>query len=322
MKVLVTGGSGFIGSHVIDCLLAKGFAVRSFDLVYPKFHGSEIEFYQGSLLDVDALGMAMTSIEAVFHLAAAADVNDVVAYPDYAEKINVRGTFNVLEASRQSKQVKRVVYGGTTWVYSNSSVPEGAQANEETHLGPPDHLYTATKIAGEFYCRSYSQLYDLPTVVLRYGIPYGERARPAGVLPIFVRRAVAGEKITISGDGSQFRKFVYVKDLAEGNVAALKCPDPFRIYNLDGTEQITIRQMADTVCRVVGDVPIEHTEARAGDFGGIDVNSDRAKKELGWTATTSFEDGVARYVDWYREDQSQQQADLDRLDPEFRHLLS
>src|SRR5207253_2590664 len=114
-------------------------------------------------------------------------------------------------------------------------------------LKPPSHLYTATKIASEYYCESYSKLYNLSTTILRYGIPYGPRARAGAVVPIFVKKALQGQALTIAGDGLQFRKFVYVEDLAEGNVLALKPIAANKIYNLDGTEKVTIKQIAETV---------------------------------------------------------------------------
>lgn len=298
MRVLVTGGLGFIGSHVVDKLRAKGIEVRVYDLVHQAGqHRDDVEYVYGSILDLQELRGVMNGVHAVFHLAAIADVKDVLENPHYSEEINVRGTINVLEAARR-KGVGRVIYGSTTWVYSEA---EGVQVNEDTPLHSPSHLYTATKMAGEYYCRSYSELYKLSTTVLRYGIPYGPRARDGAVIPIFVSKAIRGEPLTIAGDGSQFRKFVYVEDLAEGNVKALKTTAPFRIYNLDGTEKITIRQIAETIQRVLGDVKIEYIPARPGDFSGKEVSSVRAREELGWEASTRFEEGVRKYIEWFRD---------------------
>lgn len=296
MRVLVTGGSGFIGSHVVDVLRSKGAEVRVFDMVMPTFR-QDIEYYQGSLLDGEALRMAMNGVEFVFHLAAIADVNDVHKEPERSEAINVRGTFNVLDAARWGK-VRRVIYGSTTWVYSDTLETE---VDEETPLRAPSHFYTATKIASEYYCRAYSSLYGLETTILRYGIPYGPRARDGAVIPIFVRKALAGEPITIAGDGLQFRKFVYVEDLAEGNVAALLPVAKNRIYNLDGKEKVSIRQIAETVRKVVGQADIQYGESRPGDFGGKEVSAVRAAEELGWKPRVDFEEGVRRYVQWFKE---------------------
>jgi len=296
MKVLVTGGSGFIGSHVVDKLRDKGVGVRVFDMVIPEYR-DDIEFYQGSLLNLDQMRMAVSGVDAVFHLGAIADVNDVFLEPHYSEAINVRGTINVLEAVRLNGSIKRVIYGSTAWVYSEANEQH---VDENTPLHSPSHLYTATKLTGEYYCRSYSELYSLDTTILRYGIPYGPRARDGAVIPIFVKKALNGEPLTIAGDGSQFRKFIYVEDLAEGNVLALQSIAKNKVYNLDGKERITIKEIAETIQEILGDVNIEYTPARPGDFSGKEVSSELAKNELGWETKTNFEEGLKRYIGWYK----------------------
>ncbi len=315
MKVLVTGGSGFIGSHVVDKLRDRGIHVRVFDMVMPTFR-KDIEFYQGSLLDLEAIRMALSGVDAIFHLAAVADVSDVYHEPHYAESINVRGTINVLEAARLSRgQVKRVIYGGTTWVYS--AVTE-EYVDEATALRPPAHLYTATKMAGEYYCQSYGKLYDLEYTILRYGIPYGPRARDGAVVPVFVGKAMRGEPLTIAGDGSQFRKFVYVEDLAEGNVLALKSLARNKIYNLDGSEKVTIKQIAETVRDIVGSVSISYVPSRPGDFSGKEVSSQLAKVELGWEPKIGFAEGIRRYIDWYKSRAVASEVEWDSLDQKLK----
>ena len=190
MRVLVTGGAGFIGSHVVDKLRAAGHEPRIFDLRPSPHHAAgEVDTYIGDLLCVDDLRDAMTDCDAVAHLAASADVGIVANEPVEAEALNARGTLNVLEAARQSG-VDRVVYASTIWVYSDGC---GNQVDEETTVGLPSHLYTATKLAGEMYCKSYSELYDVEFTILRFGIPYGPRARPAAVIPAFVRKALEGD---------------------------------------------------------------------------------------------------------------------------------
>lgn len=313
MKVLVTGGSGFIGSHVVDRLRERGIEARVYDMVMPTFR-KDIEYYQGSLLDLMSLRMAMNGVSAVFHLAAVADVKDVFEEPHYSESINVRGTVNVLEAARLSR-VPRVVYGSTTWVYSDVA---GDEVNEDTPLSAPSHLYTATKLAGEYYCRAYANLYKMEAVVLRYGIPYGPRARAGAVVPIFVRKALKGEPITIAGDGAQFRRFVYVEDLAEGNVLALKPDAKNKTYNLDGTETVTIRRIAETIQKTLGSARIEYIPARPGDFAGKVVDSSRARRELGWEPKVPFEEGVRRYIDWVRGEDQKKASLWSQVDPALR----
>jgi len=297
MRVLVTGGSGFIGSHVLDRLVDAGWRPRNFDLRPSPHHPPEqIETVIGDLLDLEGLTRAMRGCDVVVHLAAAADVGIVAREPRSAEEVNARGTLNVLEAARAAG-VRRVVYGSTIWVYG--SVPNGA-VDEETALGLPSHLYTATKLAGEMYCRSYHELYDLEYTILRFGIPYGPRARPAAVIPTFVDKALAGEALTVAGDGRQSRRLVYVEDLAEGVVRALKPSGANRTFNLVTDETVTVLDIARTVRDLVGDVEVVHVPSRAADFGGIDVSGVRAAAELGWSPATPFQAGMRRYLEWHR----------------------
>jgi UDP-glucose 4-epimerase len=253
-----------------------------------------VETVLGDATDADALATAMEGCEAVIHLAAMADVNDVQADPEGAELANARATLAVLEAARRTN-VRRVVYGSTIWVYSD--VPEN-EVCEETRLTPPAHLYTATKLAGELYCRSYAELYGVEYTVLRFGIPYGPRARDATVLAAFTRKALVGEPLTVAGSGDQTRRFVYVEDLADGIVRGLEPAAANRVYNLTGTENTTILEIAQAVKDLVGDAEIVHTPARTGDFGGKEVSSARALADLGWEPVTPFREGARRYVEW------------------------
>ena len=316
MKVLVTGGSGFIGSHVVDKLRQRGIAVRVVDLRKPSYR-EDVEYQPGSLLDLETLRIALNGIDAVYHLVAVADVNDVYADPSYADSINVRGTMNVLEAMRRSG-IKRLVYGSTTWVYSD---PTDDLVTESTPTGIPSHLYTATKLAAEHYCHAYSTLYGLEPTVLRYGIPYGPRARPTTVLAIFVERALNNQPITIAGDGSQFRQFIYVEDLAEGNVLALKSIAKNKVYNLDGSEKISIKQIAEVVKKIFGNVSIEYGPARAGDFKGKVISSERAHQELEWMPSVSFEEGVKQYVEWRIRNRTLGEVEASEIDEEFLRQL-
>ncbi|MEA2272257.1 MAG: UDP-glucose 4-epimerase, partial [Solirubrobacteraceae bacterium] len=296
--MLVTGGSGFIGSHVVDVLAKRGYEPRIFDLrESPHHEPGEVDTHLGDATDATALTEAMEGCDAVVHLAAMADVGHVKDDPAGAERLNARATAAVLEAARATG-VRRVVYGSTIWVYSDC---EPTEVDESTPLAHPAHLYSATKLAGELYCRSYKELYDVDYTILRFGIPYGPRARVAAVVPAMVERALGGEPLTIAGDGSQGRRFVYVEDLAAGVVEGLRPQAANRVYNLAGNETTTIAEIAHTVKDLLGDVEIVHTEARAGDFGGKEVSSERALHELGWRASTPFREGVRRYVAWRHE---------------------
>ncbi len=295
MRVLVTGGSGFIGSHVVDRLRARGHEPVIYDLRPSPWHEpGTVDTVLGSITDREALERALHSCDAVAHLAAVADVNDVHAEPEDAERVNARGTVAVLEAARRAG-VKRIVYASTIWVYSDC---REEAVDEDTLLPAPSHLYTSTKLAGELYCKAYQELYGIDYTILRFGIPYGPRAREAAVIPAFVGRALRGEPLTLAGDGSQSRRFVYVEDLADGVALALSDAAVNRVYNLASDENVTIKQIAETVGELIGNVEIVHTPARPGDFGGKVVCSRRARRELGWTAATPFSEGVRRYVEW------------------------
>ncbi len=303
MRVLVTGGSGFIGSHVVDKLLEAGHEPVNFDLrPSPHHEPDEVITIVGDLLDTGSLEDAMDGCGAVIHLAASADVGIVAEKPEEAERVNARGTLAVLEAAR-STGIGRVVYGSTIWAYSDSGNGNGnGVIDEDTLLGLPKHLYTASKVAGEMYCSSYAELYDVPCTILRFGIPYGPRARPSAVIPIFVGKALAGDALTIAGDGSQGRRFVYVEDLAEGVVKALDHAADNRVYNLASDTTVTIRELAETVQELVGDVDVVYTPGRSGDFDGAEISSGRAERELGWKASTPIREGVRRYMSWLASD--------------------
>jgi UDP-glucose 4-epimerase len=309
MRVLVTGGSGFIGSHVVDRLRARGHEPVIYDLRPSPWHpasevgGSDaVETVLGSITDREALERTLVTCDAVAHLAAVADVNDVHAEPEDAERVNARGTVTVLEACRRA-DVKRVVYASTIWVYSDTDCDE---VDEDTLLPPPSHLYTSTKLAGELYCKSYQELYGIDYTIMRFGIPYGPRAREAAVIPAFVNKALAGEPLTLSGDGMQSRRFVYVEDLADGVALGLDEVARNRVYNLVSDENVTIRQIAELVQEIVGNTEIVYTPARPGDLGTKIVSGRRARVELGWTAATPFSEGVRRYVEWRREQATRQ----------------
>jgi UDP-glucose 4-epimerase len=237
-------------------------------------------------------------------------VNHVAADPGFAELVNSRGTFNVLEAAR-STGIDRVVYGSTIWVYNGYD----GLADEDTNAGLPSHLYTATKLAGEMYCKSYSEQYGLDCTIMRFGIPFGPRARAAAVVPAFVKKALSGEPLTIAGDGSQGRRFVYVEDLADGTVRGLAPHAANRVYNLVGDETVTVKEIANIVRDLVGDVDILHVESRAGDFSGTEVSGARAACELDWVAATPFVEGVRRYIDWLRTP-AEELDEADAADPD------
>ncbi|MGN6800006.1 MAG: NAD-dependent epimerase/dehydratase family protein [Gaiellaceae bacterium] len=295
MRVLVTGGAGFIGSHVLDALAGNGHEPVIFDLVPSRHHPpGTFETVLGDLTRGEVVRRAVGGCDAVIHLAAIADVNDVVANPVLADRVNVHGTQMILEAARH-EGVERVIYASTIWVYGDSPA---AGPDEESPLAQPQHLYTATKLAGENYVASYNTQFDGRHTILRLGIPYGPRARPAAVVPSFISRAQRGEALHIAGDGRQTRQFVYVVDLAEAIVVALAPEAARRTYNIVGEEQTSVREIAEAVRALVAPVPIVHGPERPADVHLGHVSGARVATELHWTPRTSFRDGLRLYLKW------------------------
>ena len=298
MKVVVTGGSGFIGSHVVDTMVEGGHEVTVLDhRVRP--HRSDVNFEDIDLLDLSSVMVATQGADHIFHLGAVSNVNYAFKYPVYSTALNVMGTTNVLEAARHNG-AKRVHLASTVWVYNGA--PDGMPADETVpfYLNGAGHVYTSTKMACEMLCHNYGELYDLPFTVLRYGIPYGPRMREELLIPIFLKKALAGEPLTISGDGSQYRKFVYVKDIAEAHLLAMEDRAKNEIYNLEGLEKVTVLDVAERIRDLIGEhVQITKVPARAGDFGGKDVSAEKAERELGWSANVSFESGIKTTVEWF-----------------------
>jgi UDP-glucose 4-epimerase len=293
MVVLVTGGSGFIGSHLVDKLCERGYEVRVFDLIKP--HRDDVEWVKGDVLDKEAVFKSFKDVEYVFHLAAVADVNVALSNPELCVQVNEIGTLNVLEAAR-SLEVDRVILASTTWVYGRV---EG-MVTEETPISPPEHLYTATKIAQEHLVISWNKHYGLPYTILRYDIPYGPRMRSNMAIAIFVRRAMRKEPITIFGDGNQGRCFIYVEDLAEGNVAALSERAKNQVINLAGIEFVTINRVVEELRKIFGDIEARYEPPRPGDFRGAVVSIEKAKKLLGWEPKTTFDIGLMKYVEYVK----------------------
>ncbi len=298
MKVGVTGGCGFIGSHVVDKLIDAHVDVRVLDAV-GRPHRDDVECVRVDILDQDMLNDATRGLDVVFHLAAVADVNNVVADPTGSVALNVLGTSRVLEAAR-TNGLRRVVLASTVWVYGAA---RGERVDETScfDVSATGHVYTTTKLASEMLCHDYQTLWGVPFTVLRYGIPYGPRMRPSLVIPIFMRKALNGEAMTVAGDGSQHRKFVYVEDLAEAHVLALAPEAENQTYNIDGTEEVSILRIAETVHKLVGGKGIEFVPARAGDYGGKQVSSVKAAREIGWTPKVNFDTGMERTVAWFLE---------------------
>ena len=299
-KVVVTGGSGFIGSHVVDALLDAGHQVTIIDhRVRP--HRTDVGFEDVDLMDLSSVLAATREMEHIFHLAAVSNVNYAHKYPVYTTALNVMGTAHIMEAARVNG-ARRVYLASTVWVYNGA--PSGKPADETVpfYLEGAGHIYTSTKMAAEMICHNYHQLYQVPFTVLRYGIPYGPRMREELLIPIFLKKALSGQPLTVSGKGEQYRNFIYVRDMAEAHVLAMKDAAANQTYNLEGRRKITVLEVAEGLKKLVGDqVKIEFTPARPGDFGGKEVSAEKVRRELGWQPSVEFEDGLRRTVEWFRE---------------------
>jgi UDP-glucose 4-epimerase len=299
-EVVVTGGSGFIGSHVVDALADAGHHVTVIDhRVRP--HRSDVGFEDIDLMDLSSVLAATKGAEHIFHLAAVANVNYAYKYPVYSTALNVMGTTHILEAARING-AQRVYLASTVWVYNGAPDSNPADETVPFYLEGAGHIYTSTKMAAEMVCHNYSQLYKVPFTILRYGIPYGPRMREELLIPIFIKKALNGQPLTISGRGEQYRNFVYVRDMAEAHVLAMKDKAANQTYNLEGTRKVTVLEVAEGIKKMLGDdVQLEFVPARPGDFGGKEVTATKARQELDWYPTVSFEEGLRRTVDWFRQ---------------------
>jgi UDP-glucose 4-epimerase len=296
-RIAITGGSGFIGSHVVDRMMASGYETMVLDIRPP--HQPDVAFRDVDVLDLAALVQATRDCDVVFHLAGVSDASDALARPVSAVQVNVAGTGNVFEASRRNG-VSRTVLASTAWVYAGAQGDVPIDEEAPFHLPSAGHIYTSSKITEELIAHNYNELYGTPFTILRYGDAYGPRMPENFVIPQFVRQSLRGESITVHGDGSQFRNYVYVADLADAHVLALSSEAENEVFNLKGPEPITIRRVAEAI-QAMFEVPfaIEYGELSPGDYTGRVISGDKAKRVLGWEARTSFTDGLRRYADWY-----------------------
>jgi UDP-glucose 4-epimerase len=302
MRIGVTGGSGFIGAHVIRRLADRGHTVYALDTVAPGNPDPRVRFRQLDVLAPAAVTEALADLELIFHLAGMSNVDFAYQDPVRTVRLNVDGTANILEAARVDG-LRRVVFASTVWVYGAAyDMSGGTEPLTEAApmaLARAGHIYTSTKIAAEMLIHSYAETYGVPFTILRYGVPYGPGMRDELVLARFVRRALAGEPLTVAGDGKQFRNYVFVKDLADAHALVLDEAAENQVIALEGNERVSVLDMAEAVQARFPGTRIEHVPARPGDFRGIDVSNARAERLIGWRPTTPFRDGVRQYVEWY-----------------------
>ena len=306
MRVLVTGGAGFIGSHITEELLRNGASVRILDNFssgkrenLEAFHGN-LEILEGDLRDAEAIKAAVRDVDLVFHLAAFVSVPQSMSDPETCFAINVAGTVTLLEAARRAG-VRKVVLSSSTAVYGNT---DKFPTDEETPLQPLSP-YALSKQVNELYARLYSRTLSLPVVALRYFNVYGPRQRPdsdyAAAIPIFVRRLVAGEPITIYGDGKQSRDFVFVKDVVRANLLAAESDAAGESFNVCTGHETTLLDLMEELSEVSPTSPqVRFETPRAGDIYRSAGNPEKAAAAIGFRAKTSLAEGLAQTVEWMK----------------------
>ncbi len=297
MKVLVTGGAGFIGSHIVDQLLAEGHQVvvvddlstGSLDNVNP-----QASFVRLSVLDGELLGLfAREKFDAALHLAAQTIVGSSLEHPDIDARVNVLGTLQVLEGCRQHG-VERIIFASTAAVYGDTAdlpVPEEAP-------GQPASFYGLSKLTAERYIQMYHALYGLNYLILRYANVYGERQGDrgeGGVVSIFAGCLCRNNRLNIYGDGGQTRDFVYVGDVAAANVAAVTTPQTNRILNISSQTETSVNELASLFAEIAGEAacPAYHP-ARSGDILRSTLRNREACAALDWQPRIGLREGLER----------------------------
>lgn len=286
MRVAVTGGSGFLGSHVADHLAEVGHDVTVLDVAANARHRT----VQADLLDLAELTNTLRGVELVCHLGAVGDVYLAMERPPLAAAVNVVGTANLCEAALTAG-VGRVVIASTWEVYGEPRY----QPIDETHVCAPDHPYNITKLAGERMAMAYALFKKLPVVALRLGTAYGTRMRPNSVFTIFARRALRREPIVLQGGGTQGRQFTHASDIATAFAAASERGGVGEAYNIVDSTFVTIRELAEVVVSIAP-TELVHGEPRPGDVPSARVSNERATRELGWMPRREFRSGVEEIV--------------------------
>ena len=302
--VLITGGAGFIGSHLADALLAKGYSVRVLDDLSTgkrsnlALDNPRLELIEGDVADAALVARAMLGCRAVAHLAAVASVQASVDDPVRTHQSNFIGTLNVCEAMRQAG-VKRVLFASSAAVYGNNG--EGASIDEETAKAPLTP-YASDKLASEYYLDFYRRQHGLEPAVFRFFNIFGPRQDPSspysGVISIFSERAHKGLPITVFGDGEQTRDFVYVQDLVKLLMQAFEAPTlEVGAVNVGWNQSITLKQMLEALREVVGELPpITYGPARPGDIRHSRANNQRLLQRFTFSERTPMSVGLAHLL--------------------------
>lgn len=290
---VVTGGAGFIGSHLVDRLLADGRQVRVVDDLSTgraqnlAHHGATVEVIEGDVRDEKLLDRAFAGSERVFHLAARADIVPSIRDPEAYFRANVDGTFAALQAARRH-QVARFVYVASSSCYG---IPDAYPTPESAPLRP-QYPYALTKMLGEELVLHWAKVYGLPAVSVRLFNVYGPRARTSGaygaVFGVFLAQLLAGQPLTVVGDGTQTRDFTYVTDVAGALLAAARAGRPGAVYNAGSGRPVSVNRLVE----LLGAREVVHIPRRPGEPDCTWADITRIRDELGWTAAVTIEEGV------------------------------
>ncbi len=307
MKVLVTGGAGFIGSHLVEALVADGAQVRVLDNFRTgqptNLAGLDVELMEGDVSDWEVVKTAVSDCDLIFHLAAMVSVPESVQNPSLNHRINVNGTFNVFEAARQVG-IQRIVYSSSSAVYGD--LPE--LPARETSLVTPISPYGSAKWMNEIMAESYRTSFGMELIGLRYMNVFGPRQDPSspysGVLSIFCKAAINGTAISIYGDGSQTRDFVFVKDVVQANLRAAQLPSaqfPMNpVFNVGQGEATTINEVVDMLAELVGrPFPVNYTPEREGDIKHSVADISHVQHTLGFQPQVRVIDGLKETLAWF-----------------------
>lgn len=306
MKVLVTGGTGFIGSHVVDRLLAEGYEVICLDNFDP-YYSPEIKraniaqaldsksfmLVEGDIRERESIKQILSeeSIDCIIHEAAQAGVRPSVKDPRKVHEINTTGTLNILEAALNSN-VKKIVNASSSSVYGKVKY----LPFDEEHPKNPVSPYGASKLAAEHYCRVFSELYGLKITSLRYFTVYGPRMRPDLAISIFARKALSNEPIEIFGDGTKTRDFTYIDDVVDATLSAMRKGDG-KTYNIGGGSRISINELAKKIIEITeSKSKIIYSQNVKGDAEHTLANVSKAEKELGWKPKIGIDKGLRKFI--------------------------
>jgi nucleoside-diphosphate-sugar epimerase len=310
LKILVTGGAGFIGSHLVDALVSRGHKVIVFDnLSSGKLSNltnveSHIEFVKGNIRDLDLLVKILGGCDLVFHMAAMVSVDQTVKEPLISSQINEVGTLNVLEACRKNK-VRRFIFSSSSAIYGDAA---GLPKHEQM-CSKPQSPYAVQKVTGENYAGVYNDLYGVETVCLRYFNVFGPRQDPSspysGVISIFMNKAAAKTSPYIYGDGDQTRDFIFVTDVVLANILAAQTYEAAgMVFNIGTGCQISINQLWELICRInrIRLLP-KYAPSRKGDIKHSAASIEAAKTILKFNSRSSFEKSLMVTNDWYQKNQ-------------------